>query len=279
MVVLTERSWLFNIIDRDTQQVEESWTLVIPPQKYSIKEGTQSQITRTFQRVFIDDYGPDHSELSISGFSGASHAYPTFRTVGNDGRRYRDKEAFYEFRDRILQYRYRADYEKKLLYVYDLSDEQSYNCHLVSFGLDRSHETPFKYPYSIELFVINRLNDKGPIPSAAFLPDQSANNDASVVESLDQAEIAANSVGKAISNDDIRPGFSTDPLVEFDESDQLLLEFASRGGSYHSETTTVETATGTSTGSAFVLDYPEGEFSDAEIAHVERVLAEKRRVS
>ena len=218
MVVLTDITWMFNIVDKDTQQVEESWSLVIPPQKYGIKEGTQSQITKTFQRVFIDDYGPDHPEITISGMSGTSQAHPTFRLTGNDGQTYRDREAFYEFRDRILHYRYRADHEKKLLHVYDLADEQSYNCHLVNFSLDRSHETPFKYPYSIELFVINRLSDKGPIPSAAFLPDQAANNDAAVVDSLTQAEVANNSVAKAVSPEDVTPGSAADPLLEFDLS-------------------------------------------------------------
>ena len=197
-MALVSRSWTFDLLDAATQQTEESWTLIIPPRAYKLEEGTRSKITKTFDRVFIDDFGPDNPELTISGFSGSSRAFPTWRSTGaNDGREYTEQESFYEFRDRIMHYRYREDYEKKQLHVFDNSDVQSYNCFLLKFALDRSADTPHKYPYSIDLFIINRLNAKLPIASAAILPP-TPNSGSAAIDSLRRAEETNDQLAKVL---------------------------------------------------------------------------------
>ena len=76
------RSWLFEVVDIVSEIVEKSFTLVLPPQQYSIKEKARVSITKTFGNAFIDDYGADNIEITIKGISGTSHVFPTFDTSG-----------------------------------------------------------------------------------------------------------------------------------------------------------------------------------------------------
>lgn len=177
------KSFLFEIVDSATEIIEESFTLVIPPNAYSIKEKHRVTITKTFGNAFIDDYGPDNLELTIRGISGTAHAFPTFQTIkGTKGGRgvhsqrpdssfmrrgeestvgYDHKSAFYTFRDKIMRYRDHDNYDQKEMRVYDLADEQAYKCVLLQFDVDRTSEHPFHYPFTIQLFVYAKLGTKG----------------------------------------------------------------------------------------------------------------------
>ena len=62
-----------------------------------------------------------------------------------------------------MRYRSREGFETKTMNVYDLYDEQGYECALVDFLLQRTAATPFRYPYVIKLFVKRKLD--GPTPS------------------------------------------------------------------------------------------------------------------
>jgi len=171
------KSFLFEIVDSNTENIEASFTLVLPPQQYSIKEKHRINITKTFGNAFIDDYGPDNLEMVIKGISGTAHAFPTFRTKGvsasyaptsdmitassrsaTEG--FRHKEAFYTFRDEIMRYRDRENFDQKELRVYDLADEQAYKAVLLEFDLDRTSDKPFHYPFTISLFIYARLGSK-----------------------------------------------------------------------------------------------------------------------
>ena len=259
---ILDRSWMFQIVNRVNQRVEDSFTLVIPPRAYKFDQRMRKNINKTFGNVFINKYGPDNPELTVSGFSGTSRALHTYNINGNDARRYNEREAFYEFRDRILHFEYDEDFAEKELHVFDLADEQSYRCELIKFSLDRSHETPFKYPYSIDLFVINRLNDK--IPSRnSLLPEQSSNNDAATVDALSRAEDAQHDVAKAIGSESFDKGLTDGALESDNPDDSLLLDFASRGGSYRIERREV---------ADIEIAFPEDEFSDAEIASIQAAI-------
>ena len=179
------KSFLFEIVDSATEIIEESFTLVIPPNAYSIKEKHRVTITKTFGNAFIDDYGADNLELTIRGISGTAHAFPTFQTSGGsvggsnvdvlstlaglntEKKGYTHKTAFYTFRDKIMRYRDRDKYDQKEMRVYDLADEQAYKCVLLQFDVDRTSEHPFHYPFTIQLFVYAKLGVKGshnPVP-------------------------------------------------------------------------------------------------------------------
>lgn len=174
------RSWLFEIVDTNTKRIERSFTLVLPPQQYTIKEKHRVSIKKTFGNAFIDDYGADNLEITIKGISGTAHVFPTFRTrgvsvgqpLGEVRKRvigvatraaivgYDARGAFYTFRNDIMRYRDREKFDQKELRVYDLHDEQAYKCVLLEFSVDRTAERPLHYPFTINLFVYARLDSK-----------------------------------------------------------------------------------------------------------------------
>lgn len=174
-----QKSFLFEVVDSKTEIIDASFTLVIPPNAYSIKEPHRVNITKTFGNAFIDDYGPDNIQLVIKGISGTAHAFPTFRSRGNSKsggtfasvqrdnvvpptEAYTGKSAFYTFRDEIMRYKdnFKSSFDQKELRVYDLADEQAYKCVLLEFSLDRTAERPFHYPYQISLMVYAKLGSK-----------------------------------------------------------------------------------------------------------------------
>ncbi len=177
------KSWLFEIVDRESGNIDESFTLILPPTAITIKEPHRVSITKTFGNAFVDDYGKDNIQITLKGFSGTAHAFPTFKTAGSQqewsdvslaassaasqGRNptdgYTGRDAFYIFRDKIMRYKDLEGWEKKELRVYDLADEQAYKCVLLEFTLDRNAEQPInRYPFTISLFVYQRLDQLTP---------------------------------------------------------------------------------------------------------------------
>jgi hypothetical protein len=170
------RSFLFEIIDTNTSLIKESFSLVVPPTSVSVREPNRVSITKTFGNIFVDDYGADNIELVISGFSGTSIAFPTYQpTVSGDSEfstrltlngvtldasasllGYTHKNAFYAFRDSIMRYKQHYDnFADMKLRVYDLFDEQVYDCILIEFSCDRNADRPLYYPYTIKLMAYN----------------------------------------------------------------------------------------------------------------------------
>lgn len=188
------KSWLFEVVNSQTNTIETSFTLILPPQSYTVREKHRVSITKTFGNAFIDDYGPDNLEITIKGISGTAHVFPTFRTKGPVGslsdnmpamdsnfnlelereramavpglsdlggeEGYNARGAFYTFRNDIMRYKDLGNFDKKELRVYDLGDEQSYKCALLEFSVDRTSDKPLWYPFTISLFVYARLDNK-----------------------------------------------------------------------------------------------------------------------
>jgi len=179
------KSWLFEIVDRESGLINESFTLILPPQSYTIKEPQRVSITKTFGNAFVDDYGPDNMQITLKGISGTAHAFPTFKTRGmakdfsdvsltaNEAARkkgafgYEGRDAFYVFRNKIMRYKNnyksKGGWEKKELRVYDLADEQAYKCVLLDFTVDKNSDNPLRYPFTISLFVYQRLDELTPL--------------------------------------------------------------------------------------------------------------------
>ena len=175
------KSWLFEVADRETGEIDESFTLILPPQSYTIREPQRVAITKTFGNAFVDDYGPDNIEITLKGISGTVHVFPTYSTDGGtkeftdvslvaeelqeplDGPGMDGRNAFYYFRNRIMRYKDKADWDKRELRVYDIADEQAYRCVLLDFTLDRTSEKPLHYPFTISLFVYERLDKFKPV--------------------------------------------------------------------------------------------------------------------
>ena len=213
------RSFLFEIIDTQSNDIAESFTLVLPPTHVSIKEPQRVSVTKTFGNIFVDDYGPDNLMLTIRGFSGTAHAFPTFKSSGTamDGfvssgsgyvnsqlgggeaanliaqsagyatEGYTHKTAFYTFRKTIMRYKknHEADYDKYMLRVSDLYDEQVYDCILLDFTVDRTPDKPLHYPFTISLMVYNQPMSYGdmtatPIPVGGNITDMLAAMDSAL---------------------------------------------------------------------------------------------------
>jgi len=170
------KSWLFEIVDKNSGNVVESFTLLMPPNSLTIKEPQRTAITKTFGNAFVDEYGADNIQITLKAISGTTHVFPTYSNavvsaftdvaaavsgadkassnrVGFTGR-----NAFYEFRDKIMRYKDKKDWDKKELRVYDLADEQAYKCVLLDFTLDRNADNPLRYPFTISLFVYEKLD-------------------------------------------------------------------------------------------------------------------------
>ena len=76
------RSVLFEIVDIEGG-VEQSFTLVIPPMAWSVREPARVHNEKTFGGSFTDDYGEDNLEIIIAGHSGTDRAFPTYSTQNN----------------------------------------------------------------------------------------------------------------------------------------------------------------------------------------------------
>lgn len=177
------KSWLFEIVDKESNKVDESFTLIFPPQSVDIRESQRVSITKTFGNAIVDDYGPDNLEISIKAISGTTHVFPTFSTTGEQapfdpGRvdrlgqqaartslgepGYDAVSSFYTFRNKIMRYKENIEtpYSSKELRVYDLGDQQAYRCILLEFQLSRSSDQPLWYPFTLSLFVYDKLDSR-----------------------------------------------------------------------------------------------------------------------
>jgi len=77
---------------------------------------------------------------------------------------YTGRDAFFVFRNNIMRYKDKSGWEKKEMRVYDLADEQAYKCVLLDFTVDRSSDQPVhRYPFTISLFVYQRLDQVVPV--------------------------------------------------------------------------------------------------------------------
>ena len=75
-----DKSWLFEIYNTMTSTVEKSFTLILPPNTVIIKEPQRVNIQKTFNNVFVDDYGPDNIEIQIKAISGTTAVFPTYQS-------------------------------------------------------------------------------------------------------------------------------------------------------------------------------------------------------
>ncbi len=195
------KSWLFEIVEKDSDWIQESFTLILPPQAVSIKEPQRISITKTFGNAFVDDYGPDNLQITLKGISGTSHLFPTFSNQsGISSLGYTGKDAFYEFQNKIIRYKNNiANWDTYELRVYDLADKQSYKCVLLDFSLDRSSENPMYYPFTISLFVYANADNyvvKKDLISISEYPEKSLSS----IENLSKKLIESYQDIKAITD-------------------------------------------------------------------------------
>ena len=173
-----QKSILFEIMDKTGKPVE-GFTLTIPPENMEITEPQRISETKTFGGIFTDDYGPDVTEINISGNTGGSILRRTYSPVGAADVNWEDfdgRKAFFHFRDTMMRYKtnYRDDYQDYRLAIYDLSiidaskientkyglennGIEGYVVNLKKFKMSRNKDKPLFYNYNIEMTGIRPI--------------------------------------------------------------------------------------------------------------------------
>ena len=181
-----KKSILFEIINSQTNDLLDSFTLTIPPSSIKITQPQRIKRTKTFGGVWEDDYGLDNGKIIISGDTGGVDGRPTYKSKeGVTSRKYDGQEAIYYLYDNIIRYKDSTkitdgNYDKYELRIYDLSSltdskmnnmikygasvqassAMGYIISLDEFDISRSKERPLFYNYNIELFIIGHLGTK-----------------------------------------------------------------------------------------------------------------------
>ena len=177
-----KKSVLFELIDINSGNIREAFTLTIPPESFDIEEPQRVSEKKTFGGLWIDDYGPDNPMITIAGNTGGMKLRKTYSSLKGsiagdttfDGRK-----AFFYFRDVIIRYKkWLVDnYEKYDLRIYDLSTAppqslrkgsfenttEGYVCNLTKWKSSRNKDKPLHYNYSLELTAVRVLGYPGEV--------------------------------------------------------------------------------------------------------------------
>ena len=156
--------WSVNI-HGEKVALQECMALTIPPESIKVKQGQRISKTPTPGGIFLDNYGLDVANISISGTTSNHEGRLTIVGSGKSPRYFSGQDAYFEFRDRIVRYSGEATEPYKII-LYDLTHRNSPNVFkknetnrkyadaweviLEDFTTDRSKASPFFYPYTIE---------------------------------------------------------------------------------------------------------------------------------
>lgn len=169
MRTLHDRSILFEIIEKRTGQVVESFAFSLPPFSIQTSIAQRENITDTFDGVFIDDWGLGNQTMIITGTTGGSRI-KTYKSGGKEISGSGEKELF-DFRNKIIKYKINDSVKNSVdnfeirFFDLTLSDRvnasyDAYVVRLVNFDIQRSKEKPKDFDYSIELFCVRSLLEK-----------------------------------------------------------------------------------------------------------------------
>lgn len=166
---------MLEIINTDSRELEKSFAFSLPPESIRIEVPQRVAVTKTFGGVFVDDYGVDCAQISISGSTGNTalkEVYLNGQTVNMTG-----KNEAYFILEEILHYKRGKPYEKYELRLYDLSSVPNNSS---SFGqgsmeslnidgwivilkdgqIQRTKDKPLFFDYSLEFIGVEPLGTK-----------------------------------------------------------------------------------------------------------------------
>ena len=171
---LYKKSIFFEILqnnpDGSVGAVKESFAFTIPPTSLSITQTQRVTTTPTPGGFFVDNYGLGSAKINISGETGNDNDRLTVLGAGKAPRRLTGKEAYFEFRNRIM--RYSQEDQNYTMRFYDLTHKgsrtpfvlgrvskytEAWEVVLDESSLNRGSNKPFFYPYSISLTGIRPL--------------------------------------------------------------------------------------------------------------------------
>lgn len=172
---LWRKSYFIEIIERESEKLIKSFAFSLPPESVRIEIPQRVNITKTFGGVFVDDYGVDNAQISISGTTGNSQLKEVYVSGSTDTMTGK-AEAFYVLEE-ILQYRSKSpDYDKYEMRLFDLSsvlvskNVSDTNMQTLAINgwivilkdgeISRSKDKPLFYNYSLQFVAISPLGVK-----------------------------------------------------------------------------------------------------------------------
>lgn len=181
---LWQKSYLIEIVQKDSGALHRSYALSLPPESSSISVPQRVNVKKTFGGAFVDDYGVDLMPISIKGTTGNSQLKEIYRdgtTEYINGK----NEAYLIMQD-ILQYKHHlVGYENYEMRLFDLSsvaeaitgtmlsetqslDANGWRVVLKDGKIDRSKDKPFFYNYELEFVALEPIGIKSPKKSTAY---------------------------------------------------------------------------------------------------------------
>lgn len=172
---LWQKAYLIEIIERESEELIKSFAFSMPPESVRIEIPQRVNITKTFGGVFVDDYGVDNAQISISGTTGNSQLKEVYVSGSND--KMTGKAEAFHVLEEILQYRSKSpDYDKYEMRLFDLSSAavsktvSSTNMQTLAINgwivilkdgeISRSKDKPLFYNYSLQFVAVSPLGVK-----------------------------------------------------------------------------------------------------------------------
>ncbi len=180
-VNLYKRSIFFEILSLSQSgeplTILESFAFTLPPSNVDIIQPQRITKTPTPGGYFIDNYGLDGAQITISGETGNDETRLTILGPGKTPKTLSGQEAYFEFRNRIV--RYSQDSQNYTMRFYDLTHKGTANIFrsvstsfiefteawevvMDDFASRRSSAKPFFYPYTINMLGIRPLGTFDP---------------------------------------------------------------------------------------------------------------------
>lgn len=174
---LWQKSFLIEI-HGESGELIKSFAFSLPPESVRFEYPQRVNITKTFGGVFVDDYGVDNAQISISGSTGNTQIKEVF--VSGNSQKMTGKAEAYHIIEEILQYKRRAaDYDKYEMRLYDLSSAPAGNAFkgtesqpmavnawivvLKDGEISRSKDKPLFFSYSMQFLGVAPLGKKRPL--------------------------------------------------------------------------------------------------------------------
>lgn len=162
----------------EAQFLQESMAFSVPPSSIDIVQPQRITKTQTPGGYFIDHYGLDGAQISISGETGNDEARLSIFGNARTPRNVTGQDSYFEFRNRIE--RYSLKNENFIMRFYDLTHKGTVNIFrtqntqrlakyseawevvLDESSLRRNSSKPFFYPYTINLTGVRPLGTFNP---------------------------------------------------------------------------------------------------------------------
>jgi hypothetical protein len=168
---------------------DKRFVLPINPESYKIQHNAKVSVTQTKGGIFVDNFGPGISKISIQGTFGYLGSLPGGGGRHIDGSKVDAWTILKEFEADVFFAFYKefgsdanpTKKDKAQLQFFNFTDEHFYEVILNPFVVTRSIQRRFLFQYSMELTTIRQLD---------FVPPEASPNKLRVIDEVDSALFA-----------------------------------------------------------------------------------------